>query len=163
MRRLAPALLALTVTLAGCTSGEEPDDLPTATAPDGDTPTRDAGTSSPTASPTASQTAAPGPSWLDVGLPAIELTTPHEGGGDRPVLSWQPVDGAASYTLVLRDGNGRTYWSWIGTATEVPVGGVDLPDTVSGPRVSDDTTWAVMALDDALLPVAVSEVRPIRP
>ena len=33
----------------------------------------------------------------------VDLTTPESGGGDRPLLTWEPVDNAVHYDVVLRD------------------------------------------------------------
>ena len=57
------------------------------------------------------------------GVAVIRPTDPTRGRGLRPVLSWPPVAGAASYRVVILDGGRRPYWAWQGDATSVRVGG----------------------------------------
>ena len=60
--------------------------------------------------------------------------------------------------------SGEVYWSWAGTATQVHVGGEpQLHEGASGPSVIEGMSWAVIAYDADLLPIAVSEQRPISP
>lgn len=94
----------------------------------------------------------------------IELRTPTEGEGLRPTLRWVAVDGADLYGVYLYDPDGAVYWTWRGEGTEVPVGGSPrLDDDAPGPRVTPGMTWAVVAWDADLLPVAASAERPIGP
>jgi hypothetical protein len=94
----------------------------------------------------------------------VVLTAPTSGGGARPLLSWDPVDGAGSYVVFVYAPNGDIYWSWSGSDTSVHVGGEpQLGDGVSGPSVAQGMTWGVIAYDADLLPIAVSEKRPIAP
>ena len=95
----------------------------------------------------------------------VKLLTAKQGGGIRPVLRWKPVPGATSYLLVVQDKQGRAYWSWQGTATEVPMGGGEKPSKPGsgGPRVAKGYRWIVSAFgaDGELL--AISKRRPISP
>lgn len=102
---------------------------------------------------------------LFAGLDAtVTLVTDTSGGGARPLLEWDSVDGADHYSLYLYAASGDVYWSWTGYETSVHVGGEPrLDDGVPGPSVTDDMTWAVLAHDEAGLPLAVSEQRAIAP
>lgn len=94
----------------------------------------------------------------------VVLVTPFSDNGVRPLLSWEPVDGADRYGVYVYAPNGRAYWSWTGSVTSVHVGGdPQLRDGAPGPTVSDGMTWAVVAYDADVLPIAVSELRAISP
>ncbi|MFZ8999386.1 MAG: hypothetical protein ACO3D0_13590, partial [Ilumatobacteraceae bacterium] len=97
------------------------------------------------------------------GVDPIGLLTPPSGGGDRPVLSWEPIPGAAEYLVVVHDADGAPYWSTITTATEVPVGGVVLDPGASGPRLAAGYSWVVVASDTDGVVVAASARLPIAP
>lgn len=100
---------------------------------------------------------------LDLGLPGITLLTPAAGEGPRPVLRWEPVPGADSYLVILRDGvEAAASWVWRGSDTQVRVGYVTDPG-FGGPELQPGMVWSVLALDDRDLPVAQSGERPIAP
>lgn len=99
----------------------------------------------------------------DLGLPELVLTTPQAGEGPRPLLTWEPVDGAATYAVTVYAGAGEAArWSWRGEETSVRVGFVD-DTTVGGPNVIDGMTWNVLALDSDDEPIAQSNERPLAP
>ncbi len=91
--------------------------------------------------------------WLDV-FPEIELAPSDP--GPRPTLSWVAVDGAELYQVSVLDANGRPYWAWSGTETEVPLGGMANPDAV-GAWVFEELTWTVVARDVAGVALAMSQ------
>lgn len=94
----------------------------------------------------------------------IELLTATSAVGVRPLLEWSPVDGASWYIVTVFAPDGAAYWSWTGESTTVHVGGEPrLDDDVPGPSIVDGMAWAVTALDAELVPIAVSDRRPIAP
>jgi hypothetical protein len=99
-----------------------------------------------------------------LGLPEITLLTPTSGGGTRPILEWEAVDGAAGYEVALNGPGGGIYWAGWATGTSIPVGGEPLVDPAySGPSVSAGMTWSVAAYDADGYLVAISNMRPISP
>lgn len=183
-RRLVGSIgvvLAL-ATVAAC-SGDDQAEEPSAPVvtegevaaePDADVDTTPA-TTAPTAATTPDTTEPPPPTTEPTperpsdpprlaGLPPVELTTEQQGGGDRPLLEWSSVDGADYYGVHLYAPDESIYWTWLGHETSVFVGGeTQLSDTMPGPSVVDEMTWSVVAYDAELLPIAVSNVRPISP
>jgi hypothetical protein len=99
------------------------------------------------------------------GLPGtVTLLTATFGGGIRPRLEWEPVDGADYYSVFLYAPSGRVYWGWAGRATGVHVGGEpQIREDGPGASIIDGMSWAVLAYDSASLPIAVSPQRPIAP
>jgi hypothetical protein len=94
----------------------------------------------------------------------IGLLTPEAGGGGRPLLEWEPVPGADHYAVYVYAPDDRVYWAWTGDDARVHVGGEpQLLEGVSGPSISPGMSWAVIAFDADLLPIAVSERREIAP
>lgn len=126
------------------------------------------GTANPTTVPTTTApatvpTTAPTP-LVDGVEATIELLAPVSGSGPRPLLEWAAADGAAMYTVAVYAPDGAPYWTWTGPETSVHVGGnPQLADGEPGPSVSDEMSWAVMAFDADMVPVAVSNRRPIAP
>jgi hypothetical protein len=90
---------------------------------------------------------------LGIAVVAVEPTTET---GSHPLMSWQPVDGATSYWLVVRDAGERPYWAWTGNDTSVRVGGGDNPDTNQTAVVHDAMTWSVAAFDGQGRLIAIS-------
>jgi hypothetical protein len=94
----------------------------------------------------------------------VTLKTPESGGGNRPVLEWDPFEGAVRYTVAVYAPDGRIYWSWATANTSIPVGGEpQLRADAPGPSVTAGMTWATVAYDADDLPIAVSEAKPIAP
>ena len=95
----------------------------------------------------------------------VELTAPaEEGASEVPTFEWEPVEGAASYRLVVLDAEGNATWSWEGPETSVALGGVpDRPEGAEGPVLTPGSTWSVAALDAEGHVVAVSAARPVSP
>lgn len=93
----------------------------------------------------------------------VDLTTPESGGGDRPLLTWEPVDNAVHYDVVLRDAADVPYWAWRTAESELLVGWIESDPTAPGPRVVEGASWTVTALDAAGAVIAVSQARPISP
>ena len=97
-------------------------------------------------------------------ISGIDLLTPETGGGARPELTWEPVDHAFFYNVVLLDPTGRGYWGWEGTTTAVHVGGEPvIKEGLSGPSVIDGMNWQVAAYDSDLNLIALSHKQPIAP
>jgi hypothetical protein len=156
MRRLA-ALVIAGMLVGGCTgSAGDPSD------PGGTMTTTTSAGSEPAAATTiAVEETAPLFGGIDG---RVTLLTAVSGGSIRPTLEWEPVTGADHYVAFLYAPDGRVYWSWAGGATAVPVGGEPrLRDDAPGPSVIEGMSWAVIAYDADLLPIAVSELRPIAP
>jgi hypothetical protein len=101
---------------------------------------------------------------LLVGAEAVIPITPTEGVGSRPTLEWEPVDGAASYFLVVKDDSGAAYWAWSGSETSIPLGGADFPeDFGNGPTIGPGYTWSVSAYDGDGTFLAISGDHPVSP
>jgi len=97
-------------------------------------------------------------------LPAFDIDVPSTGAGERPLLAWDAVDGAAGYRLWLSTSAGRPYWAWSGTATEVWLGGTHdepRPEAV-GPILIEPMTLTVIAMSADGHPIAWADA-PIGP
>ena len=128
---------------------------PTTTAPSGTA----ANTSPTTTAPEDYEQLLP-----ELGLPEIVQLTPTNGGGTRPILEWEPVDGAAMYFVAVVTRDGEPYWAWRTDATAVPVGGEPrLDEGAFGPAVSDGMAWSVTAVGADGELIAISARRPISP
>ena len=104
--------------------------------------------------------AAPRRSVLD-GLPRVDVVGSGRSGSMRPVLEWERVGAADHYAVYVFGPDGSIYWTWRGTETSVPVGGwPQLAADAEGPSTSHSMSWMVVAVDDDLLPVAVSDRAP---
>lgn len=148
MRRLAP-LLGLLLVLAACgddDAGPGPDET---TSPTG------AATTSPD-QPTSSTAAG-------LGLPTIGVLTPAAGNGERPLLEWDAVAGAARYAVTISTADGKAYWAWVGDDTSVYLGGGDGATDTVGPVLSEPMTMTVLAFDAANTVIAASPPKPIAP
>jgi hypothetical protein len=170
-------LVALLMTVTACTSTEPsattlPPSATTAgdATPDSATTVPGTATTTPT-EPTEDQTTtssspdSEGPPYIEgIILPRVSLLTATSGGGERPLLEWDPVDGAAWYQAIVINPNGETYWSWPTRDTEVHVSGVESAGARSpGPRIVPNMAWAVLAYDDTDQLMAQSHLRPIGP
>ncbi len=99
-----------------------------------------------------------------LGLATIEILTPTSGGGDRPALSWTPVQGAETYQVTLLAPDGTFYWGWTGGDASVPVGGLPrLIPEAGGPRLIPSMSWTVLAFDADVLPIAAAGPAQIGP
>jgi len=113
---------------------------------------------------TAPEADQPGPPMFEGLDGGIVLRTPTSGGGERPLLEWEPSAGAEHYVVFLYAPSGEAYWVWSGDDTSVHVGGEpQLGPGSPGPNVVEGMSWAVIAYDADMVPVAVSERRPIAP
>lgn len=190
MRRAAVVVFAAAI-VVGCSAGDDgtsaPDPETTDDAIESDATTATAEstpvtTTDDTAAPdTTDETAAPDTTAAAVATTAPPTTepaaaffggfpdvvvqhTPEAGGGFRPELQWDAIDGADHYGVYLYAPSGDVYWSWRGMETQVFVGGaIQLSDSAPGPSVADGMSWAVIAYDADLIPVAASPMRPIAP
>ncbi len=115
-------------------------------------------TTTTTAEPPPTQPARPA-----LGLPEMALLTePSE--DQRPLLEWEPVEGAAQYSVSVFAPSGEGYWAWRTEGTSVPLGGEPrLRDEVSGPSTAPGMTWSVLALDADGRPIAASVESLLRP
>ncbi len=123
----------------------------------------------PAPEPVVNPTPEPTP-LLEAGLPfpadapvIIQLTAP-QGGGARPLLAWEPVEGAAVYYVFVYAETSELYWAAVTTETEVFVGGaVQIPDDRDGPRIATGYSWVVYAEDSEGNPVGSSPQATISP
>ncbi len=143
------ALLLLASLAAACTggSGAEGDGEPG--APSGAAPTA---AGSPLVAPDLA--------------PTFELLgPPTDGAGEVPSFSWETVPGAATYRLVVLDGDRGPIWAWEGAETSVNLGGLpdERPAGEPGPVIGPGSSWSVTALDAKGHVVAVSASRPVSP
>ncbi len=139
--RLVVTVAALLI-FAGC-SGDSEETVATE-APDTTTaPATTAGATSETTTAEAPATtqAATALTLEDV-FPTI-TTQPTE-PGPRPLLAWDPVDGADIYEVVVLGTDGEPYWAWSGADTAINVGGTDEPLAV-GAWVHETMSWTVSA------------------
>lgn len=95
----------------------------------------------------------------------MELLTAESGGGERPLIEWEPVEGADSYGLVLFDPEGEPYWAWLGYDTSIYVTGLNEPPPVDseGPIVIPCMTWTTTAYDSSGEPIAAGGPKRISP
>ncbi len=103
---------------------------------------------------------------LDLGLGDVTLVAPATtGAGTRPAFSWEPVPGAASYTLAVLSTDDVPLWAWYGTATEIILGGwPTLPGPAApGPLITVPSKWFVVAYDATGVPIANSDFRLVAP
>lgn len=63
----------------------------------------------------------------------------------RPMLEWEPVEGADAYSVVVLDEAGEPYWVWSGSESEVPLGGAASSDFGIGPIIGIGYSWSVAA------------------
>lgn len=161
MTTSARLLLAVTLAIALSSCGDDDGDADPTTVPSADvTGTDDAADGS-------SQTgdgSADGEAGTDLratlaarGVTELVLDPATE-GGSHPTLSWQPVDGAATYWLVLLDRSGNAHWAWTGSDTAVRVGGGDRAEENQTAAVFEPMTWTVSAFadDGSLLAISAS-------
>lgn len=99
------------------------------------------------------------------GLEVITVTTPPTGNGERPLLSWNPVDGAERYALTLSLPNGAAYFSWTGPTPSIWLGGTteEPPADAAGPVLLTDLVLRVVAFDKTGAITAASAPTPIAP
>jgi hypothetical protein len=127
--RTSALVFSLFLALTACS-----DDSVSTTAPEttsGATTTTGADAGTTTTGPQATSTTAPATTAPEgAGQPlfegldaAVTLVTATSGGGGRPLLEWQAVDGADLYVVFLYAPSGEVYWVWSGAATAVHVGG----------------------------------------
>lgn len=103
---------------------------------------------------------------LDFGLAPLPLIAPAvTEAGQRPTFTWEPVAGAAAYTLAVVTDTGEPLWAWQGPETTVIIGGwpETPPPEAPGPLLLGPSSWFVMALDGDGRPIANSVLRPVAP
>lgn len=160
MKRISIFVAVLVVFLSACNSQSEAESAPTITT------SSVAETATTIAVSDAPETAGSYAEDLEAmfGLVPAETVTPESGGGTRPLLEWEAVDGAHMYSVVLLTPSGEAYWAWEGTATAVHVGGEpQLEEFAAGPSVVPGMSWSVAAYDDEFHVIAVSQRMEISP
>lgn len=103
---------------------------------------------------------------LALDVPRMTLRTPAEGVGPRPELAWEPVDGAAGYTVTVYTADDGPLWGATTEETSIVLGGFTEPpqdDARVGPVLADGMRWEVLARDEQGGVVAQSGLRPIAP
>ncbi len=98
----------------------------------------------------------------DLGLGTVVLAQPFE-GGSHPTLAWEPVSGASSYWLVVRDGDGEAYWAWSGSATSVRLGAGERAVLNQTAALDEEMSWTVMAFDQNNTLIALTDVSTVTP
>ena len=179
VKRIAIALTAA-LALGACGGGDGDDDeagtteAPSATTVEddeatttvaGDTTTPSTGAPTTTAPTTTTTVADLGPLGAIDGVAPIEVLTPRSGNGERPLLAWSPVAGAADYVVTLQLPDGTAYWAWHGAETEVWLGGTaeQPPSGAEGPILTGPMSLQVIAVDAAGAPVGASAATTIAP
>ena len=102
----------------------------------------------------------------DLGLATVTLNDPGvTDAGARPTFGWEPVAGAAAYSVFVLTDSGEPIWAWQGPATSVVFGGwpATPPPEAPGPLLLGPGTWFVVALDATDAPIATSALRPVAP
>jgi len=164
--RTPTLVLAVILIASACSTADQATDAGAPATTESATTTASSATapSTTTAQQTTTTAAAPDVEPLLAGATPVLQGTPTEGVGLRPTLSWEAVDGADTYFLVVKDDTGLAYWSWLGTESSVPLGGAAFPEDIgNGPTIGPGYTWSVSAYapDGTLL--AISGDRPIAP
>lgn len=136
------------VTDPGPTVSEPPATEPPATEPPATEPpeTEPPPTDPPVTSPLA-----------DVASITVTEVTP----GDRPRFTWDEVDGAVEYSLVVATDD-QVIWAWRGATTSIDLG-AGLIDGNEGPRLAPGATLDVFALTDDGTILAASGPVPLTP
>ncbi len=98
-------------------------------------------------------------------LDAIVVDNPPTSNGERPLLAWEPVDGASRYALTLAELGGTVYWAWTGTSNAVWLGGQndEPPPDAAGPVLVEELVMRVVAFDESNAIIAASTPTPITP
>ena len=100
-------------------------------------------------------------------IEAMTLLTPVDGGGRRPLLSWESVQGADYYGVVLFAENDQPYWAWRGDESAIYVGGLTgeppPPEIAVGAIVAPCMTWTTTAYNAEGVPIAAGGPRLISP
>jgi len=121
-------------------------------------------TETPTTTPIETTTTTEASPPVITGADAIEQVTPTSGGGSRPLLEWVPVDGAATYFVILYTESDEPYWSAVTSEPSTFVGGpLQIPTDRTGPTVAEGYRWAVYADDAEGNLLAASPLRTIEP
>lgn len=121
--------------------------------------------SEPSAPDTEPSTTAPPGEPLLAGLELVRVLAPAPSGvGLVPEFAWDPVDGAATYRLVVLGPDGPL-WAWEGPETSVWLGGFDVAPPPGATRLAivDETCWSVVARDESRTVIAASPLLPVSP
>ena len=75
------------------------------------------------------------------------------------------MNGAANYSLAVLSSDDIPLWAWLGTTTDVILGGWSEPPPpeAPGPLITTPSKWFVVAYDASGTPIANSDFRPIAP
>lgn len=153
MKRRLVLSAATLVVVSACSGSDDsaPQDVPATTAGQGD-----AAVTTVAAAPESTDPFVPG-----FDTETITQLTPTSGAGLRPLLEWEPVSGAARYSVIVFNPDGSPWWSWGGDGTEVILGGVSTDAPIGGPVAKDGVTWVVFAFDADEALIGVSPQRPV--
>ena len=168
-RRTRVLLLAvgLLLVVAACSSTDgdaETSDVTSAATTDVSSTTAPSATQETTPTEQATTTLAPQAESLLTGANPVIQITPTEGVGLRPMLSWEAIEDAGSYFLVVKDDAGAGYWAWEGSETSIPLGGAAFPDDIgNGPTIAAGYTWSVSAYAADGTILAISGDRSLSP
>ncbi len=171
IRSFGSILLAIVLGLSACSSGDTSgsdtsgSDTNGGTDPsvaDSDSPDSDGAEAGAVNEPAES----PAPTIPDVepiltGVTKIPTLSPVVVDQLRPTLEWEPVAGAAEYSVVVLDEFGDPYWVWIGAESQVPIGGAESSDFGIGPIIGVDYSWSVVAFGTDRTILAASGQLPI--
>jgi len=161
-KRLLTVVAVMTIFVASCSGSDTTVSTLSSAAPTSDTTPSEPDATSDTVADTTDSTDSDIRATL--GVPLVTLLTPESGGGSRPELAWDAVDGAFFYSIVLFDPTGGAYWGWEGTTTAVHVGGEPvINEGLSGPSVIDGMAWQVAAYDADQNLIALSDRQPVAP
>lgn len=147
-------------TTAAMADTEQPADstiAPATTQPVGGA---DSGDAEPVVTEPPTTTTTVPPPAIDVGRTVVQ-TTPTSGNPATPTLAWEAVEGAASYTVMVADAEGSTWWTWEGAELEVALGGV--ASGAAALQTEAGVTWTVFAHGDDGGLLAASPRRPLDP
>ncbi len=141
-------------------------DPTTASAPPASVEPSSTPSTTPATNPAETSAPAPASELSDLAaLDVIVVTNPQTGNGERPLLAWQPVDGATRYSLTLAEPDGAVYWAWTGASTSIWLGGQhdEPPADAAGPVLLDELVMRVVAVDASDTIIAASAPTPIAP
>ncbi len=178
IRRALTVALCLGSVATACSGDDEPavNTSPPATSSDLDPATTDTSDAPPVpdhlgidpepteAPPDVESTPDPPTVGGVLGVGAVEIVTAASGGGERPLLEWNAVEGADEYHVVALAAFGGPYWAWVGQATSVVFGGGDAgSDPGQLATVFEPLTWTVAAFDPDGNLLALSAPSPLAP
>lgn len=159
--RITVAGVAIALGCVACTESSTPQD---STSAQDTVATEDTAATQTTMPEEVAAVVPSGPPLVE-GLTRVNVLGPPEGGaGEVPQFRWEPVEGAATYDLVVLGPDGPL-WAWSGEETEIRLGAlpVERPQGMGGPVIVAGSCWSLVALGADGHAVAVSEFLPVSP